>query len=129
MRRVEVDEVEQQLRRHRPPTAPEALADRITAAVGALAAPATVAWSDRLWFSRAARLAWAAAVLLLLAAEIALAPGKTGPPRPTQIDNSPQVVGLTIDVGLDPSWSERLVAAEAPADSDLAEIHAAVNAL
>jgi len=129
MRRGEVDEVERQLRRHRPPTAPEALADRITAAVGALAAPATVAWSDRLWFSRAARLGWAAAVLLLLAAEIALAPGKAGPPRPEQPHALPAMVGLALDLRLDPSWSERLAAAETPAASGLAEIHAAVDAL
>ena len=126
---MKFDEIERRLRRQRLPEAPEALATRLAAAVSALPIPQAIAWSDRLWFSRAARLGWAAAVLLLLAVEIARAPGKASPSRPERTGASSQVVGLAIDLSLDPVWSERLVAAESPADSGRDDIQAAVNAL
>jgi len=123
------DEMEQRLRRQRLPEAPEALASRILAAAAVLPGPRAIAWSDRIWFSRAARLAWAVAVLLLLAAELAVAPGRSGPARREGPDSPSTMAELATELRLDPSWGARRVVVEAPGDEGVAEIEALENAL
>jgi hypothetical protein len=57
---------ERRLRGLRPAGPRPELGPRVLAAAAAAAAPARPSWSDRLWSSPAPRLAWLAAVLVLL---------------------------------------------------------------
>jgi hypothetical protein len=123
------DGIESRLRRQRLPDPPEGLARRVLEAAEAVAAPRAIAWSDRIWYSRPARLAWSAAVLLLLAAELARVPELARDPRRAATARSSAAADLASELMLDPSWSERLLATESASETDAAEVRDVGDAL
>jgi hypothetical protein len=62
--------IESRLRGLRPAGPPAGLEERVLAAAAASPLPRPPSWSDRLWSAPAPRLAWLAAVLVLLIVQI-----------------------------------------------------------
>lgn len=77
------------LRDLRVPTAPSELRHRVIgAARAAFERPAPPPWWDRIWESRTARLAWSAAVLLLIAGHLAFGSRVPNRAQPRVADRS-----------------------------------------
>ena len=106
--------------RFAPPRAPEALRERVLAASRTVAAACPVATrADRIWFSRGWRLAWLAALVVLVTLEVFVARPAVVIPEAELASPALEADRVAVALGLPPGgWLGARVVSGEPPDRD-----------